>query len=477
MFKGLRGLRQFTTIGAMLLVLVAVRGQARAGEWFVASDGKADNAGTQQTPWDITSALAAGHKDVKGGDTIWIMGGTYESPAELKVLLQGEKEKPIVVRNYKNQRVTLRAPLDIASKEKVPAKYVWVWGLEIQSLGGKAPGNPINIGNSQHEAGYNPGIKIINCVAHDNPDNGLGCWGSAEEEVYGCLVYNNGSDGDLNNPTARGHGHGFYIQSKTHKEFIDNIVFRQCFLGYQIYGSGAARMVNVTMQGNTFFNNGEMSVIQRRLKAWPQMHIGGGSPIVSPKIIENFVYVPADIDKGTCNIGGSQNALIQGNYIVSPGPDKRVAWDAETLGKNPDMKMMDNTFIGMIVGFKIDEFGNGNVHIPERPTSGRKIFVRPNKYEPGRAHITIFNWDKSPKVEVDLKTAGLKDGEAYEIRDVQDFYGKPVVTGKYDGKAVVVPMTGLTVAAPIGRDPKLYHTPPHTAPEFGVFVVMKAAEK
>ncbi len=49
---------------------------------------------------------------------------------------------------------------------------------------------------------------------------------------------------------------------------------------------------------------------------------------------------------------------------------------------------------------------------------------------------------------------------------------KPVVTGRYDGKPVVIPMTGLTVAAPIGL-PAKYKTPPHTAPEFGAFVLMK----
>jgi hypothetical protein len=354
---------------------------------------------------------------------------------------------------------------------------VWLWGLEVQTNGTKNTGDPFNIGNSDAKdpEGNNPGIKIINCVAHDGGGSGMGCWGSAEEEVYGCLVYNNGFDGDPNKPEERGHGHGFYIQSKTHKEFIDNIVFRQCFLGFQIYGTHNARMKDVTMKGNTFFNNGEMSVIQRRIKNFPEMHIGGGSPIVDPKIIENYVYSPTWVDKSTCNIGGSEGALIQGNYIVSPGPDKRVAWDAETLGKNTDLKMMDNTFIGMIVGFKIDQFGTGNVHIPDRPTSGKKIFVRPNKYEPGRANITIFNWDKSPKVEVDIKNVGLKKGDAYEVRDAQNFYGKPAVTGKYDGKDISIPMTGLTVAAPIGRDPQKYPRPPHTAPEFGAFVLMKTA--
>ena len=87
---------------------------------------------------------------------------------------------------------------------------------------------------------------------------------------------------------------------------------------------------------------------------------------------------------------------------------------------------------------------------------------------------TFFNWQKSDKVEVDVKDIGMKQGDAFEIRDVENYFGKPVVTGKYDGKPVTIPMTGLTVAAPIGRSDE-YKTPPHTAPEFGAFVILKTA--
>jgi hypothetical protein len=148
--------------------------------------------------------------------------------------------------------------------------------------------------------------------------------------------------------------------------------------------------------------------------------------------------------------------------------------DVQSLGPNKNMVMNNNTFIGLIVGFTPDQFGKGNVHLPDRPTTGKKIVVRANKYEEGRANIAIFNWDKSDKVAVDVKNIGLKKGDAYEIRDAQDFYGKPVVTGTYDAKPISIPMTGLTVAAPIGRSAD-YKTPPHTAPEFGVFVIMKTA--
>ncbi len=445
--------------------------------FHVTPDGKPTGDGSLTNPWDIQTAMLQ-PAAVKPGDTIWIHGGTYVPDGKVMVHLQGEKDKPIIARNWNNERVTLNAPVNIAQADDFPTKYCWIWGLEIQTAGTKNAGAPVDIGNSAHEAALNPGIKVINCVAHDCPGNGFGDWGSAEEEVYGCIIYNNGSDGDRKNPAERGHGHGFYIQSKTHKEFINNIVFRQFFLGFQIYGTAAAHFVNVTMQGNTFFNNGEMSLIQKERKEWPAMYIGGGNHVINPKVIDNDVYCPADLVKATSNMGGTENALLEGNYLVSPGADKRVALDLEALsycGPNKDLVMNNNTFIGMIVGFTIDQYGKGNVHIPDRPTTGTKVFVRPNRYEAGRANITIYNWGKSDTVDVNVKDIGLKEGDAYEIRDVQDFYGKPVVTGTFNGESVTIPMTGTSVAAVIGRSPE-YTTPPHTSPEFGALVIMKAAQ-
>jgi hypothetical protein len=462
---------------AVLVGLSFAAGTARAAggsQWFVACDGKAENAGTQQAPWDIVSALGAKHKEVQPGDTLWLMGGTYTFKGLILVDLEGTPEKPIIVRNWKNQRVTVRAPLDIAAHGHRSTRYVWIWGLEVQTAGTGNNANPMNIGSSDNEGGLNPGIKIINCLVHDCTVGAFADWGSAEEEAYGNLVYYCGGDGDLNNPEARGHGHGFYIQSKTHKEFLDNIAFRNFYLGYQIYGTKKASFENVTMQGNTFFNNGEVSWHQNRKKEFPGTHVGGGSPANNIKILDNCVYSPAWAAKTSNNVGNTVSAIIRGNYFVSPGPDKRVALDVTTVHPNEKLTVEKNTFVGMIVGFETpDQYGAGNVLIPERPTRGKKIFIRPNKYEPGRANITVFNWDKSPKVDVDLKGTGLKKGDAFEIRDVQDFYGKPAATGKYNGKPVEIPMTGQSTAALIGRDPEHYPAPPHTDAEFGVFVLLK----
>ena len=49
----------------------------------------------------------------------------------------------------------------------------------------------------------------------------------------------------------------------------------------------------------------------------------------------------------------------------------------------------------------------------------------------------------------------------------------PLFTSAYDGTTLTIPMTGLTVAPPIGSPVR---APPHTAPGFGVFVVVATAD-
>lgn len=68
----------------------------------------------------------------------------------------------------------------------------------------------------------------------------------------------------------------------------------------------------------------------------------------------------------------------------------------------------------------------------QNPT-GLNAFVRPNYYERGRANIIVLNWDKAPTVDVDISGIGLVPGIAFEVRDVQSFFGTPVVLDTYPG--------------------------------------------
>jgi hypothetical protein len=69
------------------------------------------------------------------------------------------------------------------------------------------------------------------------------------------------------------------------------------------------------------------------------------------------------------------------------------------------------------------------------------VILRPNRYDPDRANLAIYHWDRGSVVPV---KAGpfLHKGDAYRLMDPRDFYGKPLAEGVYNGRAVSVPVKG-----------------------------------
>ena len=153
---------------------------------------------------------------------------------------------------------------------------------------------------------------------------------------------------------------------------------------------------------------------------------------------------------------------MQNNYLVS----------TTLMIANKNLTITGNTFAGLVemVGGNtpsenIADYA-GNVNLLTRPTGVVK-FVRPNKYEQGRGHVVIFNWSGLSAVDVDLSSI-LMVGEAFEVRDAQNFFGPPIVTGTYAGGTVSIPMTSTLMVPPVGITPLYFHT----SSEFGAFVVV-----
>jgi hypothetical protein len=99
--------------------------------------------------------------------------------------------------------------------------------------------------------------------------------------------------------------------------------------------------------------------------------------------------------------------------------------------------------------------------------TGTRVFVRPNRYEAGRANLVVYNWDKLSTVAVDVNSV-LAVGTRYEVRNIEDYFAPPVLSGTFDGQPLSLPMTGLTVASPTAA----MLTPPPTGPAFNVFVLL-----
>ena len=426
-----------------LLPLVLSHGVI-AGEWYVATNGKSTGDGTAADPWDLASAVS-GRKPVAPGDTVWLRAGVHKHPSsEFTFRLSGEIDKPIVFRNYRYERATIDGALLLDGSD------LWVWGLEVM-VSEPRPDVPMPKGSSP-EALKRPwgGIhnrtgarcKAINCVLHDN-NQGFSWWLNAiDAEIYGCIIYRNGWVG-----VDRTHGHAIYTQNdKGTKRIIDNIMFDPYSYTLHAYGSSRAYVNGFHVEGNILFGGTVL--------------IGGGRPSERITFIDNCTY-KASTQCGY-NATFNEDVTCKGNYFA----------EGLTVNKYRRAIVTDNEFVANAMGHVILPEGgslekiewdrnryvanskqpldawqqktgfdkNSTLQVEKngRPAQNR-IIIRPNRYEPGRAHVAVFNWEETSAVEIDLGNV-LKSGQRFEIRNVQDYYGKPVAEGTYDGKKVVVPL-------------------------------------
>lgn len=398
---------------ALIYVLYAA-GLSFATDHYVAVDGTADHAGTEEAPWDLASALG-GVQPVAPGDTIWIQGGTYKHPDRrpgtngYAVKLVGAQDHPVHVRSVLGERVTIDGGLHVEN----PSKFLWIWDLEIlvsenltESRIAKDSGShpkdldrpwgSLNILGGEH-------CKYIHMVIHDNAQ-GIGFWKPAiDSEVHGCLVYDNGWIGP-----DRYHGPGIYGQNETGiKRVTDNVFFGNYSNTTQFYGSSRAYVDNFHIEGNMAFG-------PRKPGARYNFLIGGGRGSRGIVAKNNILYeVPLSVGYTAKD---SEDCLVEGNTIIRQGLSIR---GFKTVTEQ-------NNFLWR---------GRENEPAPQATTT----LLRPSKYDSNRANLAVVNWSKAKSVDVDPATF-LKSGDAFHIQNALDFFGKPVAEGTYRGTSVTVPM-------------------------------------
>jgi len=446
-------------LGAALLALPLL-----ASDFYVSPSGSASGSGSITGPWDLETALDQ-PSAVKPGDTIWLRGGTYTG--HFVSALKGTKNKPIVVRQYPGERATIDG--NYGGNEVtliVNGQYAWFWGFEITNSdpGRTSPtsgsAKPARRGEGANLLGR--GTKLINLAIHDSAQGVLTTSQAPDAEVYGSLIYYNGWDGP-----DRGHGHGIYVQNETGtKRVADNVIFGQ--FGFGIHGyTESGTLDDIHIEGNTSFQNGVLSSVSG---ATTNILVGAnGSAADGPNdsskvakrtfLVSNYTYYASEGTGG--NLGyskGIASPTLLDNYFAGGG-------DALALvNAFRPITMSGNSLVGSLTGFKASEFPS-NTYFAARPT-GQRVFVRPNQYEPGRANITVYNWDRAATASVSLQGV-LEKGADFEIRNAQNFFGSPVLTGTYQGGSITIPLSGLAAAVPIGRP-----APAATGPDFHVFVLL-----
>ncbi|MCU0913791.1 MAG: right-handed parallel beta-helix repeat-containing protein [Planctomycetes bacterium] len=387
-----------------IIVLVGsiLTSSSQGADWCVGPQGAAANRGTPQSPWDIASALD-GRKEVRPGDTIQFLEGTYQRrPKELfDVRLAGSTDRPIVVRPAPGARVRIDGGLAVQS----PSAHVWLRDLEI-FVSEPVPEKPVSAGSHPQDLNRPQGglhmhggqnCKYINLVIH-HCNQAISCWmGELDPEIYGCILYGNGWRG-----VDRGHGHCIYTQNDEGTKTISNCIMTCRYDGsytMHAYGSERASVNNYLLTENICYRTGPFLV-------------GGGRPSHGIRVHRNFLY----------------------------GIDMRIGY---TTPYNEDCDLRDNLIVDgrlEVVRYrKVVQQGNlvvgKNGPRPAQP----KCIVLPNKYDPDRAHIVIYNWAKAEAVEVPAP-GFVKDGDAVELLDPEDPFARPVLTATCRNSAIRIPV-------------------------------------
>lgn len=439
--------------------------------------------GSASRPWDLPTALAGGGGQMLPGDTLWLRGGTYRG--SFRTDLQGTPAARLTIRQYPGERATIDGTL------RAEGSYLTFWGFEVMQS------NP-DSANYVLQA-YTTAGRFINLVLHDAGISGvsMSTTSGADMELYGCVIYNNGTHENLD--------HGIYAHNTTAtvKHITDNVLFNNYARGLQIYEGGDSLIRNFDVTGNVYFNNGSIS------SAASPINLLISAPAATSGIVavENMVYSSPGLDGIGLRIGNygaayNRDIVLRNNYAAGGriALQMAYAWDRATVQNNVLLASTDDEVhtgganLGAVYQWADNVYyrdpaalawrhdstdysfaawkaatglGSSDQATAALPTSPQ-VFLRPNKYEPGRANIVVYNWDRRGEVAVDMSTV-LRAGDRYEVRNVQDMFGTPVTVGTYAGGAVAIPMTGVQPPAPIGRTTP--RAAPSTAPDFDVFIV------
>ena len=473
--------------------------------WYVTANGTSSGAGTTGSPWNLQMALGGGNGKVQAGDTIWLRRGTYAGTFYSG--LSGTAVNPIVVRAYPGERATIDGGTGGASRTEtftVNGQYTIYWGFEIMQsstarLGDAGTGTPLRptavyVLPSAHD------LAFVNLVIHD-AGHGFYTENTAHNiEIYGCVIYNGGDENARSG--GRSDGHGIYIKNDGigWKIARDNVIFDQFGFGIHGYAESGQALKNLVFDGNVLFNNGTPSDYDN-----PNMQLGGTVVADNDSVTNNTLFFSPGVSStnGNARIGysGTANgtAVVQGNWFV--GGNQTI-----DLGYWSNLTVQSNTIQGTSLllaqhdaNTSTTQHWSGNTHYrdPAAPAwqltgtartfsawesatgatdaasatlpDTAQIFVRANRYEPGRAIIVVYNWGSAAAVAVPL-AAVLSSGDAYEVRNVQAIFGTVVASGTYAGGTISIPTAGVTPPRPIGGSFQPLHT---TGPFFNVFVVRR----
>jgi hypothetical protein len=435
------------SVFSLALLLAVSVGPSPVHTFYVAPApaGRPGGRGTQSQPWDLATALAGASGRIQPGDTVWLGGGRYLGV--FRTQLRGAPGRPIVFRQARGAHVTIDGELFAQGADLV------FWGFEIMQS------HPSTYGL---QAQTNDG-RFINLIIHDAGSMGVSFWTPGEDaEVYGCIVYHNGTHENLD--------HGVYMHNERGvKRLIDNVIFNNLAYGVHAYAAPHnPPQQGFLIKGNISFNNGTIS---QRYRAKGNILAGGDVPMSAVDVSGNFLFF-SGTEGENMRLGyapvANGDVTAQGNFIWGGETGLRVRlWQRADVHGNTvgGARRLLVEAAAPLERANLLYSGNQEPRVPA-------VFVRPNRYEPGRAYIVVYNFPRGDTVRADVSTI-LSPGQSYELRSVQNVLGAPLASGVYSGDSIPLPMglAELDPVLPLGRPTA---KPPLTRPFFDVFVLTAA---
>jgi hypothetical protein len=428
--------------------------------YYVSPTGTSAGDGSIDRPWDLPTALANASSKVQPGDTVWLRGGTYHGTFRSSSKLKGTASAWVVVRQYPGERAILDANGGTVSALYVGGEYSVFWGFEFTN---SDPKREMSLTERRTNviANYANHTKYINLIIHDG---GVAFYNESpyyDVEMIGCVIYNNGFQ-----RSDRGHGHAIYLRSNTGPVIArDNIMFNQYGYGVHIFTNpGEGQLNNIHLDGNVSFNNGTLSTNS----ASANILFGGDDYSTGGVMTSNYTYNSPGVAGYNVKVGygATKNGTIAltGNYFAGGATVIDFGyWSSLTATSN---KFMGT---GQVIhlsdpALPISKFaGQTQASLP----TSTKVVVRKVLPEVGRANVVVYNWGGDASVSVDLSGI-MPTGASYEIRNVQDLFGAPVVSGTYGGGAVTLPIRAVQPPVPVGFSTS---RSPSTGTVFSAYVV------
>ncbi|MET0028792.1 MAG: Calx-beta domain-containing protein [Candidatus Thiodiazotropha sp.] len=416
--------------------------------WVSADVATGQGSGSENDPWNLYDALLK-RESIPGNSVIWMKAGDYVSPiAPVTDAVDPPTLWPVRIQGTEGSPIHVRPELDaVVRMDGGPrfwwpdgANYVWFWDVEMTALpedyrfennyvpvvwDGTAEasiavrqyyidhGRYIRYG-ATIDGGT--GNKVINTVIH-HAGAGISSWKRAENaEIYGNVVFDVGHEFAGNNSS----GVGFYAQNEsgTPRDYSENLMMG-CYGNFlQIYSAtGEAGLSNFTGKGNVMW--------------------GGRLRLVSGEDAKTGVYFGSLSVDPVMN--DFQENYIHGLNVFTPEEDP-----INMIFRNNKIFYSRTTSCGAC-----DDMGNLIENVP----SFVRVDIRPNKYDPTKAHMIVVNPNRDPVISISLGDYA-RNGDTILIYNATN-PDTPIMEGVYDGSFFNLSMDGY-------NDPYFEHHVPYT---------------